>query len=263
MTQTHHLGCSLATLSQPYLAGALPGLDLSGPLLAVDPKYFPCCSGTGMQFDERTNCARSCRIRQRTAKLQALWDRYSTLWPESSDFPNISPSNQAKMLNWLASYARRKTARGFCIRRHSSSVPSQLWTLAAMAIWRFDMGVLWVSLGRDSLHEVLKRLEKLPSHSVCLVEQHFRVWEHADALEAIVGWCENAQFPLWLDFVAEGRPLSRVDSRRLNHFQRSKFKEFSAELQEVAHRDPLSWVDDYCRSRIQSVCHPLNSDMNI
>src|SRR5262249_21737222 len=154
----------LPGLADPRLGGAAPGLDLGSVPLAVDPRHFACCGGTGTRLDPGCDVTRACALNARLREARRLAALYARLHDESTTVGSAravgQPVRLSPVLGRLHAMptGRWKKGRpllappsgkvspeapaGAAPRRASAvataPVPS-IWIAALAAAWRFGL----------------------------------------------------------------------------------------------------------------------------
>lgn len=251
MKKGTHPSCPLTKLIYVELSGPLPGIKFIKNECHLETELFPCCKGTGLNFDYASGFAKHCDLNARLVRVRNLFENFHRHWPNSPIFPPLSSEIENKLKKWLLNMAQDKENKGYCLKR-SERTPSFLWTFAAMAIWRYNFEILWINLGRTPLNTILNEIGQIESNGICIIEQNEPLWKYQHDLECIIGWCENAGLPVWLDFLVQNENKLSFSA---NSSQSEAFLHFQKRLNSIKSAPPLSWVDQFCRSRLKTVCH--------
>lgn len=250
--------CPLDHLSFQGLSNPFPGIRFAKNRPELEKHLFTCCGGQGMFFLQDENCMVQCQLRSRLTKLQDFVEKFEQRWKDQSFPRTMSLEAETKAKRWMVDFLSNRETKGFCLSR-KHTIPSMLWAIGGMAIWRFNIDIIWINLGLEDLPSILKQITASKRTSLCFIEQEEHMWKHHEALECIVSWCENAGFPLWIDFLRQPSAPNVSKLASLSPFHEQLRLQVSTHIETTHNRLPLYWVDDFCKSRLRTICH--NSDL--
>lgn len=257
MTLTDDIHCSLKSLPSHVLKGLAPGIVIKDQKPVLDAKRFTCCYGTGMYesvVKENTICY--CSLKERLKLLDELVSQFYRRWPKATLALDINLKNEARFLKWCTDLNNGLPLKGYYLIRKSLK-PSSLWPFAVMALWRFGIPIIWISLEQDSLPKLAKIFATTEKRAICFVEIQGAVWKYADVLDYVVTACENADFPLWLDILEDAAlEIKDENTKKQEQLLTPAQQKFYAALQNTLHRarskNPIEQLNVASRSRIRS-----------
>lgn len=193
--------CLVASLSDDESLFPFIGLDKSEEQLALNPSYFPCCDGKGLQL-VASGEARRCQLLARYSRLRALLMLFLQQWGGNHRrvLHNLIKNED---LTRLRNIDNSKSNAGRMLTSLGRSSPSYLWVVAVSAVWRFGFNVHFVTLDMKGKAQLLPADDR--SRQIVLIENLCSPWqpENRTDCETIINYCHKTVTPLWIDFVKD------------------------------------------------------------
>ena len=236
--------CLVTSLSGNESLFPFIGLDKSEERLALNPSYFPCCDGKGLQLVAGGE-ARRCQLLARYNRLRALLILFLQQWggKHRQALHNLIKNED---LTRLRKIDDSKTNAGRMLISLGRSSPSYLWIVAVSAVWRFGFNVHFVTL------DTRKGIQLLPVESRCrqivLVENLCSPWqpENRADCETIINYCHKTVTPLWIDFVKDSGRRVTTSVPATGHIIHGK-------LTELYDREPHLYLSKRGQSKLDEV----------
>lgn len=236
--------CLVASLSNDKSLFPFIGLDKSEERLALNPRYFPCCDGKGLQLVAGGE-ARRCQLLVRYNRLNALLILFLQQWGANHRqvLHNLIKNED---LTRLRNIDNSKSNAGRMLISLDRSSPSYLWIVAVSAVWRFGFNVHFVTL------DMWKKARLLPvesrSRQIVLVENLCSPWqpENRADCETIINYCHKTVTPLWIDFVKDS-------GRRMTGNKTATSQLLQEELAKLHDKEPHLYLSKRGQSKLDEV----------
>jgi hypothetical protein len=239
--------CFLETLSSPILPGPHPGVVWSSDK-GLEVGELGCCRSDGIQLHPEGT--RRCGFLGRLRKLEAFYGQFQKTWPKETALPVLSKKLENAFHFWLSKAFLEAQPKGYGFKRKNPEQPSLLWSLGAMALWRYDCHVLLFQTLTVPYPRMLQAvLGSTQNNTLVLLEIQGKFSAYQEELEALVGLCDQTGFPLWIDYPEQ----SQSSSLKPPPFSSPAFRHFKARLDRQASQPPFAQVGEGCRSRFQSL----------
>lgn len=248
--------CTLNILLDTRVKGFYPGLEIDGGGIRLDETGFACCHGDGyFELEAKAEVYR-CNLKTRLKNIQNLLLKMQKIWGSQGLNELSQKEYHSKTLSWLKDFTSGKETKGLClttdVTKHTVDTASELWAIALMAVWRFDVRVHVISLGRTPIEDFFPLEPDADDNRplICFVEKIDSLWktDRVTDLETIISWCEKANVPLWAEFlITEEQRKGPVRSKRRSPF--------SKRMNDLKKRSPEKWLQEDARSRLNSLCH--------
>lgn len=193
--------CLLSSLANNRSYFPFIGLDKSEDRVALNPSYFPCCDGNGLQLGADGD-VRRCQLLSRYNRLRAVLELFLRRWGVKQRLA-LHKMIRGEDLTRLKNINDGKTNAGRMLTSFDRSSPSYLWIVAIVAVWRFDFNVHVVTLDMKGKAQLLP-VEHRP-RLIVLVENLCSPWQPENMIdcETIINYCHETMTPLWIDFVKD------------------------------------------------------------
>lgn len=244
------MSCFLVQQQGVRFSNPLIGLKLSETGRAqLCPQAFSCCFDAEGRLDQYGRLY-VCDAQKRLQKVQTLTEQYQNVW--GSAFPGFQVPAGSMVHSFFDRLAKGyEPERGafFSSRFPPDQGSVQLWQMAMTAAWRFNLDPHVVSLGKSTIDQIIPKIHGAECRPVVFVEQikSLRFMHIEQDLELLVGWCEGAMVPLWMDVLKE--QASRPDF----DLSDAAMAEFQKKIRRYTDSPPLSWLKPETVSRLSSV----------
>ena len=237
--------CLEKALENPRLNDVLLGLDRTKPELPVNPKFFPCCSGSAEIWNDGTIFR--CGIFQRQIFLQRLMQVYYRMYNrDMRDAPGMKdPKANDAALRELAAMLKSDAPQGLKIDCPKNE-PSLIWLRAAAAVWRFGLQPVVASFDLQCDVRVRSELKKLPPNAspLIFIERVHKLWDakFAYSFEAILSLAYKTNSLLLFSLEEEGdTPQPAIPQN------------FSKKLGQLRSKPYDAWLEPESRARLQDI----------
>lgn len=212
--------CLLLSLHSNKSCFPFIGLDKTEECVTLNPSYFPCCDGKGVQLVADGD-ARQCQLLGRYNRLCAVLELFLQRWGgdhRQALHKMLKEEDLTRLRNIYDSVANS----GRMLVSSGRGSPSYLWIVAIAAVWRFGFRVHFVTLDLKSKAQLLP--VECRSRLVVLVENLCSPWqpENRADCETIINYCHETMTPLWLDFVGENNRRVVNSSTAVSHLLEEK-----------------------------------------
>jgi hypothetical protein len=243
--------CLLSCLENPRLSGVLVGLDLTGDLARPIAKDFICCSGTAL-FPCGDGSIYRCDLLKRLKAVQELLQIFEATWGRHLVPTLLSLQLTSEHLQWLSDFASGRVHKGRCLQANRErSQPGVLWAIALAAAWRFGLRTHVVTLGTTRPGGYFPKEPSADDQrkQIYLIERVDKLWvpERAFDFETLVGWCDRAGVPLWVEILREEKKPTRAGAEAALGGQ------FSRKIADLKNKPALSWLQRDCISRLNAI----------
>lgn len=236
------------------------GMRFSNPLIGLKlsengqaqlcKQAFSCCVQTEGRLDPKGRLF-VCDVQKRLQKVQKIIDLYQSVWKKP--FPGFRVPSGSMVHSFFDHFASKANGseRGafFSTGFRADAGSLQIWYMALVTAWRFDLEPHVVSLGKSTIDQIIPKVKGDHCRSVIFVEQikSLRFIHIEQDLELLVGWCEGAMVPLWMDVLKELAPSPDLD------LSDTAMVEFQKKIRRYTESPPLSWLKPETISRLSSV----------
>ena len=193
--------CLLSLLAKNRSYFPFIGLDKSEDLVALNPNYFPCCDGSGLQLVADGD-VRRCQLMTRYNRLRAVLNLFLNRWGSKHRLA-LHKMIRGEDLTRLRNINDSKDNAGRMLTSSNRGSPSYLWIVAIVAVWRFGFNVHLVTLDMKSKAQLLP-IEHHP-RLIVLIENLCSPWQPENMIdcETIINYCHDTMTPLWVDYLKD------------------------------------------------------------
>jgi hypothetical protein len=243
--------CAIRYLENPRLSGVLIGVDLTGEIARLNPSDFSCCSGTGLNLQADGSVYR-CDLIKRLQAVQGILATFELVWgrPLVASLQTLQLTSEHTQ--WLADFAAGRVQKGRCLQAsRDRSQPGVLWAIALAGAWRFGLRTHVVTMGSTRPGGYFPKEPACDDQRklIYLIERVDKLWtpERAFDFETLVGWCDRAETPLWLEVLVEEKKVVRAGA------ETARAGQYSRKIADLKNKPALSWLQRDCASRLSAV----------
>lgn len=230
----------------------LPGVKFANGAFLLSSEFFGCCDGAGARKVGPGTFER-CDLRARFGALVALGESFSKQWSGVDLIAPKHPDHWCRILEKILSSPR---AKGEQITWEGEG-PSELWGIAAMAIWHFGISCQVINLKRANnfVGIDMVALKKWNTENrIILVEgiESIPNSEQIFNLELLVNFAYNSEVPIFLAKLGADSPGASLLGKSRSTSAMAQFRSRMEKLQKEG--QGLFGLSGATQDRIRAVC---------